>query len=328
MTTTLYTSPPPRLVLAALRVFALKGFLAAGGGCVALRHALSAGGAPTLAALAGGGLPRDFALAAGLFIFSGCAAAYSTSAASRVVLSLTASPAAAAALRPAPALAGGPAAAAAAAARARAVVRVTTCSLLGRGRSFEAPAGDIEGASARATTQGFHVCARGASRLRSRRFFLFPVEPHWRSEDLPALRSLLFAAHFRDAEARGVEEGTAPRVSAPALAAGIAGFGPFRPAAFADPAGEGRAALLLPPPSDGGGGGGGDGAPANLPQGTRWEAGEVWADFVVPPPAPLAALRERELRDKAGVALAGAAEVEAALPSVPKIGVAPHALLK
>ena len=43
---------------------------------------------------------------------------------------------------------------------------------------------------------------------------------------------------------------------------------------------------------------------------------------------PLAALRERELRDKAGVALAGAAEVEAALPSVPKIGVVPHALLK
>jgi hypothetical protein len=310
----LYTSPPPRLILSALRVLAIKGFLTGAGGIVALQHAL-AGGAPTLAAVAAlaPGSGRDLALAAGLLTFSAAASTYAASAASRVVLALSAEGADAAALKPAPALASGSAAAAAAAARAAAVVRVTTAGLLGGGAVFEVRAGDIEGASARATTQGFYVSPRGAPRYRSRRYFLFPVEPHWRSEDLPALRSLLFAAHFRSSEAKAVEEGSAPRVSARALAAGIAGFGPFRPAAFADPAGAARAALA-PPPA----GAPSDAPPANLPPGTRWEGGEVWADFVVPPPASLAARRERELREKAGVPLLGA-EADAALPSVPFI---------
>jgi hypothetical protein len=306
----IYSSPAPKLVLTALRVLAAKGFLAGAGGVVALQHAL-AGGAPTFAALASGAsLPRDYVLAAACFAFSGAATSYAASAASRVVLTLSASPPAAAALRPAPALAPGTAAAAAASARASSVVQVTTTSLFGGGRTFEAAAGDITGTSPRASTQGFHVCPRGAPAYRSRRYFLFPVEPHWRSEDLPALRSLLFAAHFREEDARAVEEGTAPRVSGRALSTGIAGFGPFRPAAFADPAGAARAALLPPPP--------GGGAPENLPPGTRWERGEVYADFVVPPPTPLAARRALELRDKAGIPLE-ATVAAAMLPSVPCI---------
>lgn len=315
MSVTLYTSPSPKLVLAGLRLLAVKSFLAATGGAVALRHALTGSAPPLTEALSSvGALPRDYALAAGLFAFSLAAGGYSVSAASRVVTALSASPADAAALRPAPALAGGAGAAALAAARAAAVVRVTTCSLGGGARTFSARAGDIEGASARASTQGFVLCPRGASWLRERRYFVFPVEPHWRSEDLPALRSLLFATHFREGEARAVELGRAPRVSAPALAAGIAGFGPFRPAAFADPHGAGRAALLPPSPGDTADGS----APANLPAGARWKHGEVWADFVVPPPPSLAARRERELREKAGVALAHGENADA-LPSVPKI---------
>ena len=96
----LYTSPPPRLILSALRVLAVKGFLTGAGGIVALQHAL-AGGAPTLAAVAAlaPGSGRDLALAAGLLTFSAAASTYAASAASRVVLALSAEGADAAARR-------------------------------------------------------------------------------------------------------------------------------------------------------------------------------------------------------------------------------------
>jgi hypothetical protein len=56
--------------------------------------------------------------------------------------------------------------------------------------------------------------------------YIFPVPGKWKSESLDELKYILFGEHFRENE---------PSSPPDILQVAIAGFGPFRPAQFADP---------------------------------------------------------------------------------------------
>jgi hypothetical protein len=116
---------------------------------------------------------------------------------------------------------------------------------------------------------------------RTRKQYLFPVEPGWDSEDHAYLRRLVYEEYFRPDE-------RPPTPDASLIA--IEGFGAYRPAQFADPnhplfvegqAGEGEEAKQLP------------GTPFTAAQGT------VWADFVVPRRLTLEEKRAYERDSKA-----------------------------
>jgi hypothetical protein len=283
----LYTSPPPQLILAAARLLAVKS-LASGCACVWAAHSyllLPAALPLTAAALAAPLVKASLGLGA----LSSLSALVSSAILSRTVLSLQVGPADPTQLH------------------------IATPRLLSSGTATQAvPLASVQGASSASTVQGFRV-DRGGGRLSP--FYLFPVEPHWRSSDLPALRRLLFAQYFREGEAAAAAAAVGSYgVSGAQLTAGIAGFGPFRPAAYADP----QAAQQLALGSGAGaqqagqaaGGSGGAGAPAEaalapaatLPAGLRQEHGTVWAEFTVPPPATLEERRARERERKGGQA--------------------------
>jgi hypothetical protein len=122
---------------------------------------------------------------------------------------------------------------------------------------------------------------------RPKTLFLFPVEPAWSSADLPYLRTLVYGDYFRPTE-------TAPPPDTTLLA--IEGFGPYRPAQFADPNSP-----VFPAPYTllGDGGGGGDGGASSRPKalaGTPFTVarGTVWANFRLPPKLTLADRRAIE----------------------------------
>jgi hypothetical protein len=289
MSKVLYTSPPPRLILAAARLLALKS-AASACACAWAAHAclaphLAAAAAPPALALAAALASPYAKLSLGFGALAALSAAVSRAVTARTVLRLTLE-------------AGGEG------------LLVATPRLLGAAqREQRVRVADVQGASANSTLQGFRVAAapapggglRGAA---ARPFYLFPVEPHWRSEDLPALRRLLFAQYFREEEAAAAAAGVGSfGVSGAALAAGIAGFGPFRPAQFADPRAQG--ARALEEGSLGSGGAAGEGAGSSLalcalPTGLRLERGTVWADFAVPPAPTLEERRASEAARRAG----------------------------
>jgi hypothetical protein len=316
----LYESPRPRLVLAAARLLAAKSAVALGGaawalnaagaGAGALPAAAAAATAPLatpapaiLAALAAAHVSPAGALAGGFFLLAALAGGAARALARGTLLRLEA--------RADAAVAGG------------ATLTARTPSLLGfRDAEVSFPRGAVLGAAPRATVQSFRVAAAAAGApggaRAARTFMLFPVEPGWRSEDIGELRALVYGAFFRAAEEPG---GAARRVaiSDAELARGIAGFGPFRPAAFADPLAP--AARALAARGDSGGGGGGGGA---LPPHVFAAHGAVWADFLIP-----AAPTEAEMRRAEAARAGGGARAALPLPALPPLpagddeGVAP-----
>jgi len=173
---------------------------------------------------------------------------------------------------------------------------------------------DVLGAPPKSTFQSFRVSVNGGASTRT--FALFPVEPLWRSEDIDALRTLIYAQYFRKEE-EGASSALRVAISAPELSKGIEGFGPFRPAIFADPHAEAaRAARLLPPSPEGSSH---TGATVALKDDSRLPAplfsahGTVWANFDVPPPATVKDLRRADRRRGEGL------PDDSPLPSVPKI---------
>ena len=282
----LYHSPPPRLIIAAARLLAVKSMVSTCA-CAWAAHAyaLTPAALPlTIAALASPLVKMSLGFGA----LASLSALVSRHIVQRTVLRLE--------LEPGGSGSGG------------GTLLVSTPRLLGAGVSVErVPAASVQGASANSTVQGFRVDG-GGGRLRA--YYLFPVEPHWRSSDPPALRRLLFAQYFREEEAAAAAAAVGSfGVSGPELMGGIEGFGPFRPALFADPraaalpalegAGEGSSSS-----SGSGSGSAGSGvsvpALASLPVGVRRGGGTVWADFVLPPPRSLEARRAREYNKKAG----------------------------
>ena len=162
---------------------------------------------------------------------------------------------------------------------------------------------DVLCAVATTTIQSFRVTVGGGGG-RVRTFALFPVEPHWRSDDIGALRALVYEQHFRKEEEPG---GNVARVaiSASTLAAGISGFGPFRPAAFADPlAVAARAALTASSSPD---------TCYSLPTNVFEAHGTVWARFDSPEALDEASLRHADRRKGEGFTY------DTPLPTVPTI---------
>jgi hypothetical protein len=173
---------------------------------------------------------------------------------------------------------------------------------------------DVLGAPPRSTFQSFRVSVDGGASTRT--FALFPVEPLWRSDDIDALRTLIYAQYFRKEE-EGASSALRVAISAPELSKGIEGFGPFRPAIFADPHAEAaRTARLLPPLPEGLSSAV---APVVLKDDSRLPAplfsahGTVWANFDVPPKSTVTDLRRADRRRGEGL------PDDSPLPSVPKI---------
>lgn len=113
--------------------------------------------------------------------------------------------------------------------------------------------------------------------------YLFPV-PGWKSEDLPYLRTLIYGEYFRPEEDKREQERKEEQQHME-----IEGFGPYRPAQFADPASP----LFITP---------GQAAEeaaqrlATVPSPFTVRDGTVWADFVLPAKPTVPQLRAREKR--------------------------------
>lgn len=350
----LYTSPRPRLILAAARVLAVKSAASLVAGAWVGHAALApagAWGAAVAAVAAGGGVPAALQLAAGFFVLSALSGGAARAIVTRTVVRIERTVEPAEAAPSAAPDSRGPTAAP--------TIIISTPALLGSGCvSHSYPASALRGALPNSLLQGFRVPAR---RGRYSERFLFPVEPHWKSDDLHALRTLLYADYFRPSER--TPDADAARV-ARELARGIEGFGPFRPAAFADPlagthqawvareggllalqdrlaAAEGRA-LAGAPLGRGVATAAAAGVPSVHPLGSScaldgqaehppadggdtapqvWVAdGTVWSRFVIPPAPTFEELRAREFASRAVAAASSQLSAEP-VPSVPRVAI-------
>lgn len=147
------------------------------------------------------------------------------------------------------------------------------------------------------TFQGFLLTRAGEGRAHPLPQYLFPLhgEGATRSDDLPYLKTLLFGDYFRP-------EPPPPGDDELLAAAALEGFGPYRPAQFADTHHPRFPAGL--PNTD---------AAAPVPGTPFWtQHGTVWASFTVPPRPSLQARRDAER----GAALYGARRA-LPLPAVP-----------
>jgi hypothetical protein len=306
----LYTSPRPALILNAARLLAVKSAASAIGAVWATTVALGGSnsiGVASVAALpaltvsapvipqaasvvmgllSGAGVSGSFALA-GAFAVLSFASGYAARVISRSILVRLETPREVEDTSNA----------------VQMMISAYTPSLFGAGNNITVfKRSDVLGSTATSTIQSFRVKIGGNGDGDSgdrggeiRTFALFPVEPHWRSDDINALRALVYENYFRKEEEPG---GNTPRVaiSARELASEIEGFGPFRPAIFADPlAVTARAENAL------------------LPNVVYEAHGTVWAKFNTPAPLNEAALRRADRRKGEGLSN------DTPLPTVPSI---------
>lgn len=183
----------------------------------------------------------------------------------------------------------------------RDLLRITHPGLLWGTRTVTLPRATFTCTSGTKIIQSFRMKNKGGTRYVS--LFLFPVEPHWTSDDLAYLRTLCYGEFFRPNE-------RSPPPDAPLIA--IEGFGSYRPAQFADPhhaafqwfePGEKRALPSTP---------------------FRIEQGTVWADFRLP--ASRSVLEARRARERA-VQVAGKGAQEAMTGQLPTLPASTDLLL-
>lgn len=217
----LYVSPRPALVLGAARVLALKSVVCAGGaGWAASVYGTGPGAAEaaSFASAAESSLSASLLAAAGAdpsavivcaFALLSAVSAVAARALTRMTL-----------LR----LEVGPA--------AEELTAFTPRLLLSGDIATTFKRIDVLGARGSSALQGFRVRASADGMQRARTFLLFPVEPGWRSDDIGALRELIFGKFFRPSEE---VPGARLTLGAAEHTRGIAGFGSYRPAAAADP---------------------------------------------------------------------------------------------
>lgn len=156
----------------------------------------------------------------------------------------------------------------------RDLLRITHPGVLWGTRTVTLPRYTFTCTSGTKIIQSFRMKNKRGTRFVS--LFLFPVEPHWKSDDLAYLRTLCYGEFFRPNE-------RSPPPDAPLIA--IEGFGPYRPAQFADPH---HPAFQWFEPDE-------KRALPNTP--FRIEQGTVWADFRLPPSRSV--LEARRARERA-----------------------------